>query len=501
MTNNKSNSIIKYLYFAVSVALFLMLASRSSFLYTFNNWDDANSYFTMGKALFNGKMLYRDVFDQKGMYLYFLYGLAYLCSHTTFLGVYLLEVVLGFIDVLFFYKTIRLFAGDKFSTVVAPLTYAVIVSSRSFWWGGAAEEIYLPFMVIGLYLFARYFESDYSKKVMPLRTVFAGGILAGIVANTKFTGLGFYFAWMMLVFFAYLVHKDLAGGIKACLVFLLGMFIPFIPWIIYFGVNNGLYEWYWGYVYVNVFVYPTTGAGESTTIFSKCYDLAKLLYILIQDNIGYFSFAIAGFIYTLLKGKRKMFTRISYVILFGFLYLGIFVGGRNLPYYSIPLSMFAVFGMAFLAQILEKILKDVRPGFYAGAITLMLSMIFIRFSSMNVPFMEESRDLFLYRFRDEVNTTENPTLLNVGCLDAGLYTLCDIVPNCRWFQTQTLDIEDDANNPYKEQARYIREGLVDYVLVRDDIPDNINDHYELIDQEKYGWGDYMFDYYLYRKVF
>jgi hypothetical protein len=120
---------------------------------------------------------------------------------------------------------------------------------------------------------------------------------------------------------------------------------------------------------------------------------------------------------------------------------------------------------------------------------------------MNVPFMEESRDLFLYRFRDEVNTTENPTLLNVGCLDAGLYTLCDIVPNCRWFQTQTLDIEDDANNPYKEQARYIREGLVDYVLVRDDIPDNIDDHYELIDQEKYGWGDYMFEYYLYRKVF
>ena len=69
MTEKKSN--IRYLLFTISAALLLMLASRSSFLYIFNNWDDANSYFSVGKALFNGKMPYRDVFDQKGMYLYF----------------------------------------------------------------------------------------------------------------------------------------------------------------------------------------------------------------------------------------------------------------------------------------------------------------------------------------------------------------------------------------------------------------------------------------------
>ena len=32
----------------------LFICSRSSWFYAFNNWDDANSYFSMGKAMMNG---------------------------------------------------------------------------------------------------------------------------------------------------------------------------------------------------------------------------------------------------------------------------------------------------------------------------------------------------------------------------------------------------------------------------------------------------------------
>ena len=58
---------------------------------------------------------------------------------------------------------------------------------------------------------------------------------------------------------------------------------------------------------------------------------------------------------------------------------------------------------------------------------------------MNISYLSEKKeDLFLYKFRDIVLETEDPTLLNINCLDAGLYTVCDIVPTCRWFQTQTI---------------------------------------------------------------
>lgn len=46
----------------------LMICSRSSFLYPYNDWNDANSYFTMGKGMMNGLVIYRDLYDQKGPY-------------------------------------------------------------------------------------------------------------------------------------------------------------------------------------------------------------------------------------------------------------------------------------------------------------------------------------------------------------------------------------------------------------------------------------------------
>ena len=51
---------------AAAAALAVMLfCTRSSFLFPMNNWDDANSYFTMGKSMMHGILIYRDIFDQK----------------------------------------------------------------------------------------------------------------------------------------------------------------------------------------------------------------------------------------------------------------------------------------------------------------------------------------------------------------------------------------------------------------------------------------------------
>ena len=48
--------------------LILLICSKSSPLYPFNDWVDANAFFTMGKGLFNGKVLYKDLFEQKDHY-------------------------------------------------------------------------------------------------------------------------------------------------------------------------------------------------------------------------------------------------------------------------------------------------------------------------------------------------------------------------------------------------------------------------------------------------
>ena len=479
-----------------------------------NNWDDVNSYFSMGKAIFNGRIPYRDIFDQKGMYLYFLYGLAYLISNTTFIGVFILEILIGFADILGFYKILSLYLKDSTAAILAPLPFAFIVSSRSFWWGGSAEELCLPLYIWGLFIILMYLRLSFFEKVMSYKYIFIGGILAGIVANIKFTGLGFFFAWMAIVWISFLVHKEFVNSIKACIVFLTGMFVTFIPWIIYFAVNNALYDWYWGYVYINVFLYPNESQGG---LFGRIYLMAKILYWLIYDNFIYFMWIIPGFLFTLFEKNKKFLERICVIVLFAFLFTGIFIGCRELSYYSLPLSVFSVFGFALVGKVVDFVIQKNLPIKSTGEATansvtrkgLMcikyvmlnaLALIMIYNASMNVSFLSETKDnYFMYRFRDEVLQSDNPTLLNIGCLDAGLYTLTGIVPSCRWFQTQTLDIPEKENNPYYEQDRYIKEALTEYVLARDYYPKFIYDNYSLIDQADYSYSGYDFTFYLFKR--
>ena len=207
MIKNKKTRIWYGLYFLAAAFAIMLLATRSSFLYPCNNWDDANSYFSVGKALFHGKMPYRDVFDQKGMYLYFFYGLCYFVSHTTFLGVFLMEVLFAFADLCGIFSVLCLYIRKSTALVLTPAVLAVCFCSYSFYYGGSAEELCFPFLIWGLFLGLRYFKQDYPEREMPVKMLLFAGGLAGMVANIKFTVLGFFFAWMMMVAFSYLAWK------------------------------------------------------------------------------------------------------------------------------------------------------------------------------------------------------------------------------------------------------------------------------------------------------
>ena len=95
----------------------LMMCTKSSFLYPFQDFWDINCYLTVGKSMMNGIVPYRDLFEQKGPLLYFIYGLAWLISHDTFIGAYMFEVLAGFIFLFYSYKIMRLYADFVFRVV------------------------------------------------------------------------------------------------------------------------------------------------------------------------------------------------------------------------------------------------------------------------------------------------------------------------------------------------------------------------------------------------
>ena len=515
----------------VSAFLTMLICSRSSFLYVFNLWDDANSYFTVGKCIFRGFVPYRDLFDQKGIMLYFIYGLGSLISRTTFTGVFVMEIIAAFFSLLAILRIYQLYLEPRtFPYILTPITGAVIYSSANFYWGGSAEEFLFPFIMWGMYISLKYFRQDYPEP-MPYGRVLVGGILAGCVLNIKFNSLGFFFAWMAMVFFADIIgERAIAKAIISCFVFLGGMGIATLPWTIYFGVNGAIDDWVYVYIYKNVFEYSQKLTFGDRV--ARIYDIVKNhylnnmpVYILFAIGIVYFlASAISSAMYedrNSLVRRDRFFIHVGIIelinmgMLFGFLLLVIFIGGVSLPYYSFPVNGFVVFGFIPFCYIIEKFLKrriersthgrnyggailDSGLAFACSLVAVALSVAITYLTSMNVKVMNlKAEDLWLYHFRDYIaeSGVEDPGIILEYTFDVGLYTVLDIEPICYYFQTQTLNMDEVLDY----QKQYVHNGEADFVVSVTYEAEGLGDRYDKVMQERCVFYNFDQTYFLYER--
>lgn len=175
--------------------LLLTLFSACSWLYPLNPWDDANCFTTIAESMLEGKILYRDIFDQKGPLLFILHVLsAWICDRP-FFGIYILQIVCQWIFLVYSLKTVRLFVSHSIRPWLEWASVALVgllcVTSEFYYYGDSVEEFSLPVLAYGLYLFLRYARE---------------GILPGRWAAC-FLGLGF--AWVFWMKFTVLA---LLGG-------------------------------------------------------------------------------------------------------------------------------------------------------------------------------------------------------------------------------------------------------------------------------------------------
>lgn len=186
-----SESILLLLLAAVLVTLF----STCSPLYPINPWDDANVFMTVGKSMLRGRVLYRDIFDQKGPMLFFLHELAAAISYTSFLGVYLMEVLGLWCFATFSLRTMRLFSSSRLVVPLLCLTLLLTVTSDAFFYGDSAEEFCLPLLAHALFHMLRL-----AKEGVPPRRheSLLMGVGAGIVFWTKFNIFVFFYGASLL---------------------------------------------------------------------------------------------------------------------------------------------------------------------------------------------------------------------------------------------------------------------------------------------------------------
>lgn len=489
-SNDRRTDFRAFLYCLLTAFVVLTICTKSSFLYPFNDWVDANCFFTVGKSMAEGKVLYRDIYEQKGILLYVLHALAYRISADTFFGVYLLEVLAGALFLFFAYKTVRLYARRGILFWL-PWLGALIYASASFCHGDSAEELCMPILTACIYLSERSFRRG---KTLSFWNWFVAGVLGGCVLWIKFNLLGFFLGWALVPLYRTLRDKGVLSVLRAAAGVLLGVLVPSVPVLVYFLKNDAISDLWTAYFYNNIFLY-SAAQDEGQGVLS----LLQMLYGRVRIFMGIaYPFAVPAFIglvwYSLVSPAKYRFAPALAALLLVPL---IFSGSLNLMYYWLAFAPFAVYGLIPLCVLTDRLLKQDFRRITAAltAVSLVCTGLFAWAFSQNTYLMQyEKEDMPQYQFKEIILSVEDPSLLNYGFLDGGFYTVCDLVPESKYFCTLNIPLED----MFEAMDMQIALGLPDFVVTRS--TPLVSENYICVASANMYFEGVDFDYYLYASV-
>lgn len=483
----------------------LMICSQNSPLYAINDWVDANAFMTVGKGMAHGLIPYKNLFEQKGPLLYFIYMIGYLISNHSFLGIFIIEVVFGTIFLYYGHKIIELFTDKKYSYIILPILFTMICTSQAFCHGGSAEELCLPFFMYSLYHLLNYYKNEKINN----KIIFLNGLTAGFIFMIKYTLVGFWFGFMMFIFFDQIYKKNIKDSFKYCVIFLIGMSIPFALFSIYFIINGALNDFINTYFLFNIKYY----SGTKTTILQKIsnsftnsasnfLESGVLLLVL-------FIFAIAIVLFTddfMIKARYKIFLTITIIITIIMCYIG-----ENYYYYYnlilLPFIIITIIEIFIKIDPYLKKLKSFKYNYYFPIFTIVICTILsFKLANYNFYLFIPKADFVQYEFANIINKDKDKSLLNYNFLDLGLYFLTDQDPKLKYFELQNIKYNVYPKNK-DEQVKCIEKKCVNYIVVvshleKDylkEIHTQLFENYKLIKSKQSFQDVALANYYLFKK--
>lgn len=276
---------------------FLLIASVLFFILRFPSmfepywYGDEGIYQALGLGINSGRVLYRDIFDNKPPFLYFLYSIF---NSDQFL-LRLVSIIFGILSVIVFFKLSSKILENKKASYIATLFFAVLFGLPLIEGNIAnAENFMLLFnLVAGFIIFKSINITDQVKKN---KVLFLSGVILSISFLFKIVGLFDFAAFLFFLFFINFTKnfrdvfkvENIKNEIKNLSPYILGFIIPVILVVLYFALNQALpyfikatFSNNVGYVgYGNKFIIP-----QGLLILKLTILLVSLSFIFIKRRV------------------------------------------------------------------------------------------------------------------------------------------------------------------------------------------------------------------------
>ena len=441
----------------------------------FTDTDQA-IFYTVGKAMMHGKVLYKDIFDHKTPYIYFVNAFASIFEKNH-LGLFIIEVLLLFFTLVYAHKFLQLFLSKNKSLIVVLFFSILICIPQITFSYSRTEEYAVCFIMISLYLFAsNYFLVNIVEDDIKHLPMFLIGICAGLTFMTNIRAAILFVPFAILLLIKLVLVKKYIAIIKLFVYGILGVIVSIIPYLIYMFVTDSAVDAYYAIFITNInYLNSTVDAGK---------DVISTALTLIKENIFIYILFAFSFI-SLIILKYDIYFKVSTILsmLIAFIYTTF--SNRVYSYYLVILVPYFMSVAILLIKIFEKMFlqntkklknekaynsQDISQIFEISFLCIFLIInILINYKSLSNRYINHTHRAD--RINDAVDKYfDDKSNLKILCLgfmpEAYIYTGNDT--NYKYFFIPNISYKID-NTSYLSQYKYLTNDSPDVVIFRDTV--------------------------------
>lgn len=457
-----------YLLPMLVVVIMSTLFMGSSPLFQTNPWDDSNAMMTMGRSINAGLIPFVDIVEQRGPFIYFLYAIGAAISSTSFLGVFLIELINITLIYYFATRLARVFTNHTthvpWLALLAPLTLLVTPAFR---FGGSPEEFAFTSV---MYLLVVLTENHGRFSTMVLSRFFWLGLNLGFIFWNKYSLVGSFAIFFLMCGLYLLFRREWLRFIKVVGMSVLGFIAAALPIFIYYIAVGHLDALFNIYFIQNLTSYHV----QNISLFAQFTQLLDLIWLQIHNHwFGCFLMAISWII----AFKKGHNVTIELLLASGSI---VFVALQKVVFVYYPLVWLPFMAIAIIrltAYSWDWLLKN-KSYTLAWQSPLLISIACLVLPLLGNPSIqtlvpvtsETSLNGTKYQAQPQFGALmqekhTKPSLLTLNCIDAGFFLTGQTVPVTPYYHRMNMTYSK-LPIMYDTFSAAMSERSVDYTVVR-----------------------------------
>lgn len=343
--NSAFDRINRYLIGAVATCFVMLLWSAyDSPLFPLYNSSDSSIFMLIGKGITEGKVPYRDLFDHKGPFLFWIEAAGWALGGRT--GIWVIETLGTILSV---FMTMKI-SDQLNSNSLIPVIGTVVVYLSYFGRGNLCENYSVPLVYVCLYLIVKYYQSDEVKH--PAMYSFIYGVCFAVLAFIRINNATIICGFVLCIIVRLLIEREYGNLVRNLLAGLTGIAAIVIPVCLYFYRIGALQD-----MIFCTFTYNFMYASKRVGLDSAGYVQGIVTYAPIVFATAFFGSRALG------KSHRKS-NRVFFVSLFfvSALYLAeLLYTSMAVHYHTTALPLYSVaIALAFPDWLPQKKLQNVK---------------------------------------------------------------------------------------------------------------------------------------------